>query len=91
MANTQSRSSGLFTGLVFISVGLLLLVRNYGHIDLGRLFWHWWPLLIIFWGAVKLYERHRRASIRREWRGNHRRGSIIGIWDARFIKRSCSV
>ncbi len=57
MANTQSRSSGLFTGLVLITVGLLLLVRNYGHIDLGHLFWHWWPLLIIFWGAVKLYER----------------------------------
>src|ERR1700749_3775496 len=57
MATTQSRSSGLFSGLVLISVGALLLLHNYGHLELGRFFTHWWPLLIIFWGAVKLYER----------------------------------
>src|SRR5271155_5040314 len=57
MATTQSRSSGLFSDLVLLSVGILLLLHNYGHLDLSRLFVHWWPLLIIFWGAVKLYER----------------------------------
>ena len=57
MANTQSRSSGLFSGLVLITVGLLILLRNYGHLDLQHFFTHWWPLLIIFWGLVKLYER----------------------------------
>jgi DUF4097 and DUF4098 domain-containing protein YvlB len=57
MPTTQSRSSGLFSGLVLISVGALLLLHNYGHLELGRFFSHWWPLLIIFWGAVKLYER----------------------------------
>jgi hypothetical protein len=57
MATTQSRSSGLFSGLVLISVGLLLLLRSYGHLDLGHFFSHWWPLIIIFWGMVKLYER----------------------------------
>jgi DUF4097 and DUF4098 domain-containing protein YvlB len=57
MARTQSRSSGLFSGLVLISAGLLLLLHNYGHMDFGPLFLHWWPLLIIFWGLVKLYER----------------------------------
>ncbi len=57
MANTQSRSSGLFSGLVLISVGILLLLRSYGHFDLGHFFTHWWPLIIIFWGMVKLYER----------------------------------
>ena len=57
MANTQSRSSGLFSGFVLITVGLLILLRNYGHLELGRFFTHWWPLLIIFWGLVKLYER----------------------------------
>lgn len=54
---TQPRSSGLFSGLVLISVGVLLLLHNYGHLDLRAFFAHWWPLLIIFWGAVKLYER----------------------------------
>ena len=54
---TQSRSSGLFSGLVLLSVGVLLLLHNYGRLDLTGFFGHWWPLIIIFWGAVKLYER----------------------------------
>ncbi len=54
---TQARSSGLFSGLVLLSVGVLLLLHNYGHLDLADLFWRWWPLMIIFWGAVKLFER----------------------------------
>ncbi len=57
MANTQSRSSGLFSGLVLLTVGILVLLRNYGHLDLGEFFKHWWPLIIIFWGVIKLYER----------------------------------
>jgi Toastrack DUF4097/LiaI-LiaF-like transmembrane region len=57
MARTQTRSSGLFSGLVLLSVGVLLLLHNYGHLRLQSFFAHWWPLLIIFWGAVKLYER----------------------------------
>jgi len=54
---TRPRGSGLFSGLVLISVGLLLLLHNYGHLDLHDFFVRWWPLMIIFWGAVKLYER----------------------------------
>ena len=57
MARTQKLSSGLFSGLVLISGGVILLLHNYGHLDLGHFFGHWWPLIIIFWGAVKLYER----------------------------------
>ena len=57
MAGTPERSSGLFSGLVLLSVGILLLLHNYGHLDLHAFFARWWPLLIIFWGVVKLYER----------------------------------
>ena len=57
MARTQARSSGLFSGLVLLSAGILLLLHNYGHLDLHEFFRRWWPLLIIFWGVVKLYER----------------------------------
>jgi DUF4097 and DUF4098 domain-containing protein YvlB len=57
MANNQSRGSGLFSGLVLITVGLLLLMHTFGHLEIGRFFTHWWPLLIIFWGLIKLYER----------------------------------
>jgi Domain of unknown function (DUF5668)/Putative adhesin len=57
MAGTRPRSSGLFSGLVLISVGILLLLHNYGQLELSEFFSHWWPMLIIFWGVIKLYER----------------------------------
>src|SRR5260221_6837643 len=54
---TPARSSGLFSGLVLISVGVLLLVHNYAGLELWDFLRHWWPLMIIFWGGVMLYER----------------------------------
>lgn len=57
MARTQTRSSGLFSGLVLISAGVILLLHTFGHLELRHFFGHWWPLIIIFWGVVKLYER----------------------------------
>jgi DUF4097 and DUF4098 domain-containing protein YvlB len=57
MATSQPRSSGLFSGIVLISVGVLLLLHNFGRLELHSFFTRWWPLLIIFWGVVKLYER----------------------------------
>ena len=57
MAGTRARSSGFFTGLVLISVGSILLLHYYGHLDLSAFFVRWWPLLIIFWGVIKLLER----------------------------------
>jgi len=52
-----SRSGGLFSGVLLISVGILLLLHNYGHLEIGRAFFHWWPLLLILLGAIKLFER----------------------------------
>src|SRR3974390_1909671 len=57
MAGTPTRSSGLFTGLVLISSGAILLLHYYGHLELSEFFRHWWPLLIIVWGVIKLVER----------------------------------
>src|ERR1700757_4258353 len=54
---TPARSSGLFSGLLLIFVGVLLLLHNYGRLELYGFFARWWPLLIILWGVVKLYER----------------------------------
>src|SRR5579864_6070589 len=54
---TPARSSGLFSGLVLIFAGVLLLLYNYGHLELGGFIWRWWPLFLILWGAVALYER----------------------------------
>jgi len=57
MANLRRRSSSLFPGLLLLFVGLLLLLHNYRGLDIFTVIGHWWPLILIFWGAVKLYER----------------------------------
>ena len=50
-------SRSFFPGLALLFVGALLLVHNYRGLDISRLFHYWWPLIIIFWGAIKLCER----------------------------------
>ena len=57
MANARPRRSSLFPGLALISVGVALLLHNYRGFNIGSLIWHWWPLMLIFWGAIKLFER----------------------------------
>jgi len=57
MADSRPPQRSLFPGLAVLFVGLLLLLHNYRGLDLRHLLGHWWPLLIIFWGAIKLYER----------------------------------
>jgi hypothetical protein len=56
MANPRL-SSSLFPGLLLLFVGLLLLLHNYRGLDVFTVIGHWWPLILIFWGALKLYER----------------------------------
>src|SRR2546423_9713264 len=57
MPSPRPRGSSVFSGLVLILIGTLLLLHNYRGFALAEIFLHWWPLLLIFWGAIKLYER----------------------------------
>src|SRR5262249_29480219 len=57
MANVRPRGSSIFSGLLLVSVGVILLLHNCRGLDLGLLFFRWWPLLLIFLGVIKLYER----------------------------------
>ena len=59
----RPRSSGIFSGLVFIVFGLLFLLHNYRGFEFHDVFRHWWPLVIIFWGVLKLYERTSSTSL----------------------------
>src|SRR6267143_3109543 len=57
MANLRRRGSSLFPGLLLLFVGMLLLLHNYRGLGIVNVLGHWWPLILIFWGAIKLYER----------------------------------
>ena len=57
MARSQPRSSGVFPGLVLLATGVLLLLHNYRGLDVHDVLFRWWPLVLIFLGAIKLYER----------------------------------
>jgi hypothetical protein len=57
MVYGRPRGSSIFSGLILIFIGALLLLHNYRGFELSRVLLHWWPLLLIFWGAIKLYER----------------------------------
>jgi DUF4097 and DUF4098 domain-containing protein YvlB len=56
MARSRQRTSGIFTGLVLLTVGSLLLLHNYRGLELSEVL-HWWPLALIFLGLIKLYDR----------------------------------
>ena len=55
----MSRESGRGThrwgiGLLLVAIGLLLFLSNQDVLDLGPIFSHWWPLVIILVGLWKL-------------------------------------
>ena len=57
MSRLRPRGSSVFGGLLLIFIGLLLLLHNYRGFDLTDIFVRWWPLILIFWGVIKIYER----------------------------------
>ena len=61
MARLRSRSASIFPGLLLLYVGVLLLLHNYRGLSIGHTLWRWWPLILVLWGAVKLYERTSAA------------------------------
>ena len=64
MSNGRPRGSSVFSGLLLIFIGGLLLLHNYRGLEIGSVLRHWWPLILIAWGGLKLYERTagRRAG-----------------------------
>lgn len=64
MASPRPRGSSIFSGLILLFIGVLLLLHNYRGFELSEVVLHWWPLVLIFWGAIKLYERTASTRVR---------------------------
>src|SRR5258708_23458483 len=56
MANRGGGSS-ILPGFLRVFVGMLLLLHNYRGLGIANVLGHWWRLILIFWGGIKLYER----------------------------------
>ncbi|HKV27656.1 MAG TPA: DUF4097 family beta strand repeat-containing protein [Candidatus Acidoferrales bacterium] len=56
----QRRS--IFGGLILILIGVIFLLYEYHpELEIGRLFTHYWPLLLVIWGIARLFD-HLLAS-----------------------------
>jgi DUF4097 and DUF4098 domain-containing protein YvlB len=72
---------------VMITLGLLLLLANFGALSWGSLgvwFAHWWPLLLILWGVIKLVEHNQARNAGYDARGIGFGGWILVIFVALF-------
>lgn len=49
------RIEGVVVGLGLLAVGVLWTAANFGRLDLLRALATWWPLLLVLWGALELY------------------------------------
>jgi len=50
------RIEGLVLGLSLLGLGTVCLLANLGRVDLLSTLRTWWPLSLIVWGALELYQ-----------------------------------
>src|ERR1700692_4650568 len=87
MASPRPRGSSIFSGLILLFIGVLLLLHNYRGFELSDVVVHWWPLVLIFWGGLKLYERTggRRGVEQGAW-GCSRPGKGFPGWSISIFR-----
>lgn len=57
MTNGKPRRRSIFSGVLLILLGTLLLWHNFrGGFDIWYVLGRWWPALLIVWGLAKLYD-----------------------------------
>jgi hypothetical protein len=47
---------GIVLGLALLGLGTVCLLANLGQVDLLRTLRTWWPLTLIVWGVLELYQ-----------------------------------
>ncbi|MGH9425124.1 MAG: LiaI-LiaF-like domain-containing protein [Terriglobia bacterium] len=61
MNPTKTRS--LAGPLILITIGTLFLIQNLSHINVFRVFWRYWPVILIAIGISKLLEYFRGSNL----------------------------
>jgi len=57
MTYYYQRRRSVFGGLLLILIGVVFLLYEYHpEMEIGRLFTHYWPLLLILWGVARLFD-----------------------------------
>ena len=57
MTHYYRQRRSIFGGLILIVIGVIFLLYEYHpEMEIGRLFTHYWPLLLILWGIARLFD-----------------------------------
>jgi LiaF transmembrane domain len=59
---TSPRPESLVLGLGLIALGTAWTLSNLGRLDMLATLHTWWPLALVVWGALELYETHTARS-----------------------------
>ena len=61
MNPTKTRS--LAGPLILITIGTMFLIQNLSHINVFKVFWRYWPVILIAVGISKLLEYFRGSNL----------------------------
>ena len=63
MNMNPTKTKSLAGPLILITIGTMFLIQNLSHINVFKVFWRYWPLLLIAIGISKLLEYFRGSNL----------------------------
>lgn len=63
MNMNPTKTKSLAGPLILITIGTMFLIQNLSHINVFKIFWRYWPVLLIAIGISKLLEYFRGSNL----------------------------
>ena len=63
MNMNSTKTKSLAGPLILITIGTMFLIQNLSHINVFKVFWRYWPVLLIAIGISKLLEYFRGNNL----------------------------
>lgn len=63
MNMNASKTRSLAGPLILITIGIMFLIQNLSDINVFRVFWRYWPVILIVIGISKLLEYFRGSNL----------------------------